>query len=330
MRSARFTESKRFDPSSSNSDTPPNVWSTSPVCTRRMRLPSLTQALPDPAKLMSASLLVVFSRLAICAMGGATYSPIPYMTSAMVRPARPTGHAMRHTETPEARVTTSSLPAARFPKPISAPIIAPIGSTVVADTDIALLTDEDKEGAQSHQHGERHGRVHQHGAIQITVERIHALLDSRKTRYRPRPSTARCTHHTPTAGGSSPFSTQTLAAESRFEYTKYTTMANPTRAYRPCRGRRRLNGTATSVSTNAINGLDARDCSCAMSDAAPVPHNSRVGLVSGSCGPITSAGVEIGMPCSRNSMTRNSLVPGVPSYRRPLNSVTKCMPFRSP
>ncbi len=93
-----------------------------------MRLPSLTHALLEPAKLMSASLLVVFSRFANWAMGGATYSPIPYMTIAIVRPARPTGHAMRHTETPEARVTTSSLPAARFPNPINAPINAPIGS----------------------------------------------------------------------------------------------------------------------------------------------------------------------------------------------------------
>ena len=33
-------------------------------------------------------------------------------------PATPTGHAMRHTDTPEARVTTNSLPAARFPNPI--------------------------------------------------------------------------------------------------------------------------------------------------------------------------------------------------------------------
>ena len=78
-----------------------------------MRLPSFTQALLVPAKLMSASLLVVFSRLANCASGGATYSPTAYMTRDSVRPARPTGQAMRHTDTPEARVTTSSLPAAR-------------------------------------------------------------------------------------------------------------------------------------------------------------------------------------------------------------------------
>ena len=36
---------------------------------------------------------------------------------------------MRHTETPDARVTTSSLPAARLPSPISAPIMAPMGSS---------------------------------------------------------------------------------------------------------------------------------------------------------------------------------------------------------
>ena len=45
----------------------------------RMRLPSFTHALLEPAKLTSASLLVVFSRLANCASGGATYSPMAYM-----------------------------------------------------------------------------------------------------------------------------------------------------------------------------------------------------------------------------------------------------------
>ena len=54
-----------------------------------MRLPSLTQALLEPAKLTSASLLVVFSRLANCAIGGAAYSPMPYMISASVRPGEP-------------------------------------------------------------------------------------------------------------------------------------------------------------------------------------------------------------------------------------------------
>ena len=94
-----------------------------------MRLPSFTHAPVEPAKLTSASLLVVFSRLANCASGGATYSPMPNMHSASVRPASPTGHATRHTDTPDARVTMSSLPAARLPSPISVPIIAPIGSS---------------------------------------------------------------------------------------------------------------------------------------------------------------------------------------------------------
>ena len=116
-------------PSSSNSDTPPKDWSISPVCTRRIRLPSLTQALLWPAKLTSANLLVVFSRLASCASGGATYSPTPYIVNASVSPAIPTGQAILHTDTPEARVTTSSLPAARLPRPMSAPIIAAIGSS---------------------------------------------------------------------------------------------------------------------------------------------------------------------------------------------------------
>src|SRR5208282_6316304 len=102
---ARRIERKWVGPSNSNTDTPPNALSTSPVCTPRMRLPSLTQALLALAKLTSCSLLVVFSRFANCAIGGAAYSPTPYMIRASVTPARPTGHAIRHTDTPEALVT---------------------------------------------------------------------------------------------------------------------------------------------------------------------------------------------------------------------------------
>ncbi len=174
---------------------------TSPVCTRRMRFPSFTQALLDPAKLTSANLSVVFSRFANCAIGGAAYSPMPYMMRASVSPARPTGQAIRQTDTPEARVTTSSLPEARLPRPISAPIIAPIGSSsnaccgrlsivnrkasagaVAADADIALLTDEHEQRTQGQQHGHRHGGVDEHGAIQVAIENVHAVLASRTTR----------------------------------------------------------------------------------------------------------------------------------------------------
>src|SRR6202522_940805 len=94
-----------------------------------MRLPSFTHAPLDPAKLTSENLLLVFSRFANCASGGAPYSPTAYIVSARVAPARPTGQAMRHTDTPEARVTTSSLLAARLPRPMSAPINAPFGSS---------------------------------------------------------------------------------------------------------------------------------------------------------------------------------------------------------
>ena len=84
-----------------------------------MTPPSLTQALLVPAKLTSAILSVVFSRFANCASGGAAYSPVQNMTSASVMPASATGQAMRHTDTPEARVTTNSLPAARLPRRVS-------------------------------------------------------------------------------------------------------------------------------------------------------------------------------------------------------------------
>src|SRR6202522_3602145 len=94
MRSARLIDLRRFAPSSSYNDTPPKDWSISPVCTLRMRLPSFTHALLVPAKLTSASLLVVFSRLANCARGGATYSPTAYMVKDKVRPARATGQAI--------------------------------------------------------------------------------------------------------------------------------------------------------------------------------------------------------------------------------------------
>ena len=94
-----------------------------------IRLPSLIQALLLPAKLTVDISWIVLSRCAICASGAAAYSPMPYMASDRVAPASATGQAKRQIDMPDARVTTSSLPAARLPSPISAPIIAPIGNS---------------------------------------------------------------------------------------------------------------------------------------------------------------------------------------------------------
>ena len=105
-----------------------------------------------------------------------------------------------------------------------------VSRTVAADADIALLSNEQEQPAQGQQHGHRHGRVNEHGAIQVAIESIHAVLASRTTRYKPSASAARCTHQTPSAGDKSPFSTHDLAAYSSCEYTKYTTMAKPTLA----------------------------------------------------------------------------------------------------
>src|SRR5258708_4102696 len=126
-----------------------------------MRFPSFTEALLDPAKLTSANLSVVFSRFANCANGGAAYSPMPYMTSASVSPARPTGQAIRQTDTPEARVTTSSLPDARLPRPISAPIIAPIGGRSTACC--GRLRRGKRNASSARQHGAHgHGNQGEH------------------------------------------------------------------------------------------------------------------------------------------------------------------------
>ena len=62
-----------------------------------------------------------------------------------------------------------------------------------------------------------HG-VDEHGAIQVAIESIHARPRLANYQIEPeRQDAAMCTHHTPIAGGRSPFSTQTLAADSRFE-----------------------------------------------------------------------------------------------------------------
>ena len=169
--------------------------------------------------------------------GGAAYSPMPYMMSARVSPARPTGQAMRHTDTPEARVTTSSLPAARLPRPIKRAdhradgqqfegVLRQIeqreqkriAGAVAADADIALLADEQEQAR----------RASTAPPSPWPCRAARCDTDSgREYSRRPRlahtagtgpvPAPPECTHHTPIAGGRSPFSSHTLAADSRFE-----------------------------------------------------------------------------------------------------------------
>ncbi len=92
-----------------------------------------------------------------------------------------------------------------------------VSRAVAADADIALLADEGHQRAQGEQHAHDHQRVQQHGAVQVSIENVHAFLASRMTRYKPSASAAACTHHTPICGGSSLFSTQILAADNRLE-----------------------------------------------------------------------------------------------------------------
>ncbi len=91
--------------------------------------PSRTQVPRLPAKLNSLNLLNTLSWRAYFSSGGATYSPTATISTARMKPATPSHRQKRAVVTPEARITTSSLPRARLPSPSSAPIRAPTGSS---------------------------------------------------------------------------------------------------------------------------------------------------------------------------------------------------------
>jgi hypothetical protein len=89
---------------------------------------SRAQVPRSPAKLNSLYLLNTLSCSAYFSSGGATNSPITNISTASSSPATPSHAQNRTVVTPEARITTSSLPRARLPSPSSAPIRAPTGS----------------------------------------------------------------------------------------------------------------------------------------------------------------------------------------------------------
>jgi hypothetical protein len=91
--------------------------------------PSRTQVPRLPAKLNSLYLLNTLSCRAYFSSGGATNSPSATISSARMKPASPSHTQKRAVVTPEARITTSSLPRARLPRPSSAPISTPTGSS---------------------------------------------------------------------------------------------------------------------------------------------------------------------------------------------------------
>ena len=92
---------------------------------------------------------------------------------------------------------------------------------VGADADVALLLDELEQRRERHQHAHHEHREPQYLARQVAVEHPHRVAqcggDWRHHSASAAMSTSACTHHTPTAGCSQPFSTQVRAADSRFE-----------------------------------------------------------------------------------------------------------------
>ncbi len=91
--------------------------------------PSRNHAPRLPAKLNWLFLLNTLSARAYFSSGGATNSPSPTMSTARTSPATPSQPQKRSVDTPAARITTSSLPRARLPRPSSVPISAATGSS---------------------------------------------------------------------------------------------------------------------------------------------------------------------------------------------------------
>jgi len=220
----------------------------------------------------------------------------------MVRPAR--AHRPRDAPHGDARGPRHDEFAsrARFPNPINAPINARsqqlerllgqiqereqegVGGTVVADSDIALLADETNTRPMSS--GRRAPWPRTPAPCDTDIGRAYsrlARLSKHQIQAQPRPRGAPTTPRPPRQFA---FFHPDLGRESRFEYTKYTTMANPTRAYRPAAA---ADG-STHATPSAQRHQRARGthCSCLYQTRRGAPQFARR-LVSGSCGPITSA-----------------------------------------
>jgi len=167
------------------------------------------------------------------------------------------------------RVTTIPLPAANFPihqRPINAPIAAArtparqiqecnkrFGGYCIADSISPCWLMKTNSAAQCSSDGERHGRVTPHRAIQISVERIHACsISKHQLQARPGP---RVHHHTRPPAAVRLFPPDLPREQVRVHEIHHD---GERRAHIGPPRRQTLNGPATTVSTNAINGLEAR------------------------------------------------------------------------
>ncbi len=158
-----------------------------------MVLPSLSQALPDPAKLTSENLLKAFCWRANFCTGGATTSPSRAVSIAISRPAtaRRNGDAQhRHAR----RTNDHQLAAAGqdaesqqradehrdrhqlvgLLRQIEHSEQQRIARPVVADADVILLADEDEQCTERQERAEHHGAVEQDRADDVAIDDFHA------------------------------------------------------------------------------------------------------------------------------------------------------------